>query len=399
MSEATLQIRAIDTLLFREGRPFTMDPGGRADTMLMPLPSTLAGFLRTCIGKLAGASSPADWREIASRVWVRGPLMTWDGSVILHAPADALVYHPNRDNKKVMDIMPLRPIAPPAGAGTDIPGGMIPVQPRGEAKPAKGFDFWSWALVERWLRGEHPTREELAAIQHLAPSVDQRVHVEIDPASLGSREGRLFSTRMVAHEKHVFRPRKDRPEVHGEYSLLCRVEGLEEGESLTGPETLGGENRLASIAPASVEWPCCPPDLRDKLRQATHVRMILATPAIFEWGWMPKWLDKTTKEGSPPGLDVRLKLVAAAVPRRQPVSGWDMENRRPKPVRWMAPAGSVYFFEVKGGNPGVLAEEGWLAPVSDDEEIEEPHRPVSKNRDDGFGLALWGVWNGKEEPE
>src|SRR5581483_1168486 len=146
-------------------------------------------------------------------------------------------------------------------------------------------------------------------------------------------------------------------------------------------------------------WPACPDELKEKLHKASYVRMILATPAIFGRGWVPQWLDRTTREGAPPGLQgkIRLKLVSAAVPRHQAVSGWEMENRRPKPVRWMAPAGSVYFFTVIDGDAAILAEEGWLAPVSDDEETSEPHRPVSKNRDDGFGLALWGVWNGKED--
>jgi CRISPR-associated protein Cmr3 len=47
----------------------------------------------------------------------------------------------------------------------------------------------------------------------------------------------------------------------------------------------------------------------------------------------------------------------------------------------MVPAGSVYFFEIEGGNPSDLLE-SWLRPVSDNEQ----------DRKDGFGLALWGVW-------
>jgi CRISPR-associated protein Cmr3 len=111
------------------------------------------------------------------------------------------------------------------------------------------------------------------------------------------------------------------------------------------------------------------------------VRMVLATPALFEGGWRPGWLDKFEQMNLPAGVGaVRPKLVAAAVGRREPVSGWSLREKRPKAVRWMVPAGSVYFFEVEEGDPSRLLE-SWLRPVSDHQQ----------DRKDGFGLALWGV--------
>jgi CRISPR-associated protein Cmr3 len=53
----------------------------------------------------------------------------------------------------------------------------------------------------------------------------------------------------------------------------------------------------------------------------------------------------------------------------------------------MVPAGSVYFFEVKDGNPRDLAEKGWLATVSD-----KDRRKGTFDAEDGFGLAIWGAW-------
>jgi hypothetical protein len=46
----------------------------------------------------------------------------------------------------------------------------------------------------------------------------------------------------------------------------------------------------------------------------------------------------------------------------------------------MVPAGSVYFFEVQG-SPGVSVEDVWLKSASDGFQR------------DGYGLALWGIWN------
>jgi CRISPR-associated protein Cmr3 len=111
--------------------------------------------------------------------------------------------------------------------------------------------------------------------------------------------------------------------------------------------------------------------------------MVLATPALFDDGWKPKW----AREGRPPGLDARddikLKLVSACVPRWRPLSGWNFEIGKtgPKAVRRLAPAGSVYFFEVSGAASALARL--WLRPVSD-----QP-----QDRRDGFGLALWGTWS------
>jgi len=115
--------------------------------------------------------------------------------------------------------------------------------------------------------------------------------------------------------------------------------------------------------------------------------MVLATPAVFDEGWRPGWLDERTDDGwagTPPGADVRLRLVGACVDRWKPISGWSYEDWGPKPIQRMAPAGSVYFFKVKSGEAHTLADSMWLRPVSDDPE----------RRRSGFGLALWGVWEG-----
>jgi hypothetical protein len=77
------------------------------------------------------------------------------------------------------------------------------------------------------------------------------------------------------------------------------------------------------------------------------------------------------------------------------VSGWNMRRSQfgPRPVRWCVPAGAVYFFEVLEGDPSILADKGWLHPVSDGKEQNGRDDNGDRPRQAGFGLALWGVWN------
>ena len=108
---------------------------------------------------------------------------------------------------------------------------------------------------------------------------------------------------------------------------------------------------------------------------------MLGTPAIFTGDWQPGWL----KAGAPVlNTTFRLRLVGAALERWRPVSGWSLEKGcvGPKPVRRLVPAGGVYFFEVAEGSAAALADR-WLESICDD----------PQDRRDGFGLALWGVWD------
>ncbi|HFE65916.1 MAG TPA: CRISPR-associated protein Cmr3, partial [Chloroflexi bacterium] len=105
--------------------------------------------------------------------------------------------------------------------------------------------------------------------------------------------------------------------------------------------------------------------------------------AYFQEGFLPTWVCEQHLSG------VKLRIVGAAVGRPVYVSGWDYEERAPKPTRRLAPAGSAYFFEITDGDEAAIErfiEETWLSPISDDE----------KNRFDGFGVALLGAWNEKE---
>ncbi len=86
---------------------------------------------------------------------------------------------------------------------------------------------------------------------------------------------------------------------------------------------------------------------------------------------------------------MKLRIVGAAVGRPVHASGWDYEKGTPKPSRRLAPAGSVYFFEIEAGDEATIerfVDDIWLRPISDDEQY----------RRDGFGVALLGAWNEKE---
>ncbi|MCI5151171.1 MAG: hypothetical protein D3916_17615, partial [Candidatus Electrothrix sp. MAN1_4] len=112
----------------------------------------------------------------------------------------------------------------------------------------------------------------------------------------------------------------------------------------------------------------------------------------------PGWIEETSDGliGSPPCCPkIKLQLKAFISLRWEAVSGWDLvrnpqnkgkdtaEKKGPgaaRAVRRMVPAGAVYWFEVMAGHEHL--PELWLQPISDDEQ----------DRNDGYGLALPGIW-------
>lgn len=376
MSETIVRIRGLDTLLFRDGRPFSDEPGAfSARTLRTPLPGTIAGFLRTRIGNKNGKEWDQNKADQVKKIEVAGPILKLNDNPVFHAPADALVYKDEVDGNK-LKVMCLRPLKD-SPKTTNIPDGMLPMEVTADAKPEPDYNFWTWQDMQTWLLHASGDNFPIPKEKIKGLPLEERVHVEI--SELGtSEEGKLFSAQFLGFEEYKW---EERRKTENGWSLIAKVETSQADP--IGVGQLGGESRPAIVESGSEsEWPACPDELKNTLSSAKHVRMILVTPAIFASGWKPGWLNGNNT-GCPPSVTgCTLKLVAAAVKRREPVSGWDYLHKQPKPVRWMVPAGSVYFFEIQG-NPGFPVEQAWLRPVSDN----------SLDSADGYGLSLWGIWN------
>jgi CRISPR-associated protein Cmr3 len=284
-----------------------------------------------------------------------------------------------------------------------MPVGLTQAQASEDFKPAEAPAWWPLDGYAAWLAGEDITFDE-----HFLCSAEkeERTHVKIDPAVGASEESQLFTTAALTLS-HLPRYRtKTKREDSADPNKACRKEASlsrfveislsarvrangwcsEAVASLDALHPLGGERRLVhwQATTETDAWKC-PQKIRDALAQTGRVRMVLVTPVIFSDGWKPGWLNDALV-GSPPGANVRLRLVGVSIQRWKAVSGWSLaelpgQPRGPKPVKRMVPAGGVYFFEVAQGKASDLAE-CWLKPVSDDEQ----------DRRDGFGLAAWGVW-------
>ncbi len=373
MTERTrlwLNIDPVDTLFFRDGRPF--DPASRVASGL-PSPQVLAGALRTALlrradidlTQLAGHIAKGErFSEAAAlaggnigsdigNVRFRGP---WFGRPDPQGGTSKLLYPVPTTLRKVQDgagsIVRLDPLSQgPAPPGWTPPApGMVPLWHRGpETLKSVGHRWITAAGMASFLSGTVPKRDDLVAADDLY-GFEERTGIAVDPKRQAASDGMIYATRRL-----VLRPGICLwAEVDGPATAL----GLlgQDGDRLLLP--LGGEGRLAAITvcgaqsgPAAIGAAApCGPDIGRLL--------VLVAPA-FLGGWKP--------DGLP--------LLAAAVPGHVAVSGWDLARGGPKPTRFAVEAGSVYFLPPGTG-------ETPSAGLGDEEDTSV-----------GWGACCEGVWH------
>ena len=388
-----LRLTPLSPLIARDSRPFGAGQGNRVRSMDWISPSVIAGAVRTAVWKANDTLTPEQLKTIE----VCGGFPVLNERIYLPRPLDALIRKTDKATGTT-DVLRIRPMS--GSAGVQMPhADLVPSAPVGmpeeDFKPESGDAFWPLATMAQWLGCDDDQSVSMKIDGLPTPAKEDRTNVTILPESGAAEDSKLFTTTGL---DFVRKPKEGASEGRlSQMRIGVRVNFGEDvwadfGNHAPLPERLlvplGGERRLAEVrateadkgfweVPQSLSW-----------EGKKGLRMVLATPAIFEKGWLPGWLWEKDGNliGTIPGSGVSVRLISAVVGRWKPLSGWSYEKGRngPKALRRMVPAGSVYFFEVLKGGEGIA--DLWLHSVCD---CEQDGR-------DGFGLALWGCWRGRE---
>ncbi len=432
MTESYLKLTALDPIVARDGRPFGIGQGNRMKGMGWPYPSVVAGSFRTALVKATGRDFSSTMPEELMKIPVAGvfPVAetklpsgadgvrenteagnseTAKNLLYLPAPSDCVVEEiwreviENGEKKKKKDYIAHRaaPAGTESGEGCDWPDKLllrpVVIDREGDFKPYdKAPAWWSVGMLEEWL-----TTNKLQTMTNgsflSAANLQVRDHVQLIAETGAAAESRLFATAglSLTHLPRFGVEEGSFEDKYAEITLSARIEAAGwDISKLNMLHPLGGERRLVHWGTngAANLWEC-PKGIKDALlARPGRVRMMLATPAVFEYGWRPRWIDEKTLTATPPGFNGKLKLVGVSIARWKAVSGWSLLRRDnpaepgksikpgPKPIKRLVPAGGVYFFETTDDASSL--SDRWLQPVSDD--------PQDCN--DGFGLAVWGTW-------
>jgi CRISPR-associated protein Cmr3 len=382
MREA-LFLEPVDVWSFRDGRPFEAGEAFEARSLFPPYPWTILGCLRTAIlrklcpdpERYAGrgradpcarcGTGPCSAEPVVGKAGEESPFstgppllarVTSSGEVEEFYPAARDLVREDRENG-----LPrlLRPVAPADGAIHSLRG-LWPVALIGEERVKSWPKQWlERGDLERYLAG-HPPESGRAS----PPKVLQepRIGVGIHPHTRSARRGQLYMRDVVRIEE----------DVQHRVGLLVQASqplGLD-GEAAR----LGGDGRMVTICQVPAPPPVRLPEI------ARLMKVYLASPTWFAGGWRPAWLDGSTLEGRVPGTDVRVRLVGTALGDPLGVGGWNLKEQRPRALRPLVGAGSVYFLELIDGDWGSLGPMLHGQSLCDD--------PVMAKA--GFGLAFLG---------
>jgi CRISPR-associated protein Cmr3 len=368
-------IEPLDVLFLRGNKLFG-DPGSFGESLVPPWPSVVAGALRSAMlanegVDLAAFANNQIGHPLLGTPERPGPFAiagftlarrVAEGRVeTLHAlPSDLIVEADDQGRAAVPRL--LRPVAPAAGLLSSAPLALWPALAQQERrKPVSGL----WLAQPGWadyLAGRTPKAEHLVMADDLW-KFEPRVGVGLDSATRRAADGRLFTVQAVAFNRDV--------------GFLATVAGAE--PPATGVLRLGGDGRGAAVQgvrhePARIDLAA--------ISKARRARIVLTTPGLFPDGWQLPGVGSQQRVQWP-GLSAR--LVCAAVPRGDVVSGWDIAARCPKTAEQAAPAGSVYWLDDLDATPEALRKLADRGLWPEDTEN-------SSRRAEGFNRFSFAAW-------
>ncbi len=345
----TWQFEALDSLFFRGAKPFNSGEGGFLDSQFPPTAQTMAGVIRAAIAESKGVNwakfrngeqpSIADLigadSDDAGKLRFCGSYVCRDGERLYSMPLHLL--YSSKENTWCK-------LAPSkAELKTDMGDKRLPevVDKLEGAKPLENA-WLDGVELEKVLLGEFPSKYYKEEDLFVA---EARTGIGRDNAKRKVNEGMLYFTRHIRLKEGV--------------SLAMDVEGADD-VSPAKMLRLGGEGRMANVSVDKAEDSrLCGND-----ETSDTAMIILLTHGDFGGNSEPEL------EG--------IEIISACVGKAVREGGWDYKNRKPKPLKSLVPAGSVYF--VKEKEKGAIARLG---------------APIGNRTNFGYGEIAVGTWEDK----
>jgi CRISPR-associated protein Cmr3 len=370
MTISAFSISALDTLMFRDGRPFNQGDEGAsaAQSSFPPPPPGVVGAIRLALAQQNGFDGNASWPEAALGSGVNwqaadsqlGPLnfgalrlarQTSNGTLEYLYPAPLHLALAKRGEQGVEEYIFL---LPRHEFETDLNNDgkvFLPAAPEGYVgvKPLTDC-FLTKAGMVAVLNGNVPAKNHVVKADELW-STESRVGIGIDADMRMVNDGQLYTASFVRPVDNLV--------------VVQPVAGIVEGTTFkTCVQRLGGEHRMAQINHLETlqDFPKRCEEFSKKNGKFQYAALAIA----------PVFLDEMPKPGTAisglPGT-----LISACTGKPVSMGGWDSQAGTPLPMRQILPAGCVFFMETHE------------APT-------ESSAIIGKAGAWGFGQVLIGKW-------
>ncbi len=326
----TIEISPLDTLFFRDGKPFNASSETWADGIFPPNPSTIYGALRSIYfrnnpDKLSKANEADDPTKnlVIRKIYLKISL-----NYYFPLPLD-IVY--KKGIKTYSYLLERRENNLISNIKTSIKTSSILTQDF----IIKNFEN-SFITVSRFEKYQSFIDDKFIHYSEIKSLED---FVKNEP-KIGIKINKTIQT---VDKGHLYRVDFKRLE---KTKIIVEFEGLDIDD--TKLMRVGGEGKVATLQEIEALEIKLPKNI------GKIFKLYLLTPAIFNKGWLPSWIDKDSLEGEIKGL--KLKLLTAKIGKYKLIGGFDMKKRKPKQMYKAVPEGSIYYFETLEGDSSQVLE-------------------------------------------
>ncbi|GGE35340.1 hypothetical protein GCM10011391_12580 [Pullulanibacillus camelliae] len=334
------RITAVDSWFFRDSAPYDAGVNTNGKSLFPPFPSVYAGALRSCATPI---SRSAGKNTFSRRLKIGWSGVIADGHFLFPLPLDLSIHSTSNTRASEMRLGEAK--------GSSFPLKYFLEADKQEQDKGKPPHIYGGAFLENTSMDAYINAEDKRyPYQALGDyfTEETRVGIRLDPSLGRAVEGQMYQQTFVY-------PRREGRSC----SLALEATGIDVPQGST--VRLGGEGKLGVIECVSNA-----PKIPDApvMNGEKYFKLYLATPAIFEKGWLPGWIHTENMTGTftHKKRRVRVKLVSAAVGNHVPVGGFGSvgigqksdgnygQKPYPKELRYAVPGGSVYFFELLEGS-------------------------------------------------
>jgi len=353
-----IKLDAMDTLFFRDGKPFSWGDETWADGMFPPSPSVIYGALRSRyfsehIDQLRYADEPDDPTK---NLKISAVALQTGNRLLFPMPLDCVKQKGVNEDS----VTPLKDMA--ASGVSNCRLGKVLISEKNASVETVENAFLMSSSLKKYLRGQ-PGKLSYADLSKRVVT-EPKIGIGRENQTHTTKEGMLYRIEMKRLES-VMGFGKETESL----ALFAAFEGLSIDD--TGFLKLGGEGKSVHYAPSAVR------DIEAPQLKGNRFKLYLASPALFEKGWLPSFIDEDTLTGQCGNLEIRLETAMIGKP--YPIGGFRMKPPvSPKPMRMAVPAGSVYYFEIMKGE------------IQDAVDLFHNHNISDDESHQGFGLTFVG---------
>ena len=354
-----IELNPFDTLFFRDGKPFERGDEVWANGVFPPAPSVVYGALRTTL-----LSRNLDWLSLAGgpddptrALRIKAFLLQQDGKVYFPCPYDVVYEKEDKDDPQLLSLEKRTFLS-----SFPMESVLVPPSEQGIWETMGGNHFVSYLDFNQYLQ---KTQRPLPIKANDFLKKEPKIGIQKSRMTGSSEEGRLYRVELLRLLENT-----------GFYLDVELPESTEASLSTAGIINIGGEGKSVGYKLTNAVVDISLPEL-----EGEFFKLVFATPACFEQGWLPKGIDPITMKGEWCGQQVKILTVASDRPVY--LGGFAMKTAHqaggPKPMRRAIPAGTVYFLKIMKGETQEVAKAFHNQCISD----------YGLDRE-GFGLTFVG---------